>query len=235
MTETLYPLRTFASVSSEYQSLAFVFQQLLANVMTAAVVQVKSVTNDGGLSPVGYVSVQPMLNQLNGAQQPTPHGIIGNIPYFRIQGGTNAVIIDPNVGDIGILVFSYRDISSLVAANQQSPGSLNGAQPLNPATLAQYDWGSGLYIGGFLNGIPVQYVQFNSNGIAVVSPTEITLQAPTVKISASTAVDITGPVNANGAEISTQGEITDALGVVLGTHVHSGVSSGTSDTGKPVT
>ena len=75
----------------------------------------------------------------------------------------------------------------------------------------------------------------NSNGIAVVSPTEITLQAPTVKISASTAVDITGPVNANGAEISTQGEITDALGVVLGTHVHSGVSSGTSDTGKPVT
>lgn len=42
-----------------------------------------------------------------------------------------------------------------------------------------------------------------------------------------------GDFNINGAVISASGEITNAAGVVLGTHTHSGVETGSGNTGGP--
>jgi hypothetical protein len=222
--------QTPGSARTEYNMLAFVFKQLLSRVQTVTLVQVISCSNNGGISPVGTVTVQPMVNQISGGpQQPTPHGYLYEVPYLRMQGGANAVILDPQPGDIGMCAFCSRDIATVKASKA----------PANPASFAMFDWADGLYLGGFLNGVPTQYVAFTPSGITVVSPDKITLQAPTVEIDASTEFHVVSPDSEFSGNIHTPDTITGdtdviADGISGATHLHGGVQSGSSDTGPPV-
>nr|WP_250135685.1 hypothetical protein [Escherichia coli] len=49
---------------------------------------------------------------------PGEHEVIYNIPVWRLQGGGNAVIMPPHVGDIGFLAICDRDISAVKATRQ---------------------------------------------------------------------------------------------------------------------
>lgn len=90
----------------------FIISGIVNRIQTVTLVQVIAV-NATGIGPVGTVDVQPMVAQLDGSGKAYAHGVIHNIPYFRLQGGSNAVIIDPEVGDIGMCGFCSRDISSV--------------------------------------------------------------------------------------------------------------------------
>lgn len=159
----------------EYNNIAFAIQQLLAKMQTATLVKIVSCTNDGGLSPVGFVDVIPLVNQIDLNGTPTPFDVpIHNVPYLRVQGGSNAIIIDPAVGDIGICVFASRDISKVKSTKKQA----------NPGSYRQYNFADGMYMGGVLNGTPTQYIQFNTSGIVIHSPTAVKLEAPSVEIHA---------------------------------------------------
>jgi hypothetical protein len=211
------------TVGTQYNLLAFVFAQLMQNIQTVSLVQVLSCTNNGGLAPVGRVSVQPIVFQVSGSGTITPHGEIADLPYMRIQGGQDAFILDPKPGDIGVAMFCSRDISN-VKADPAGAVAAGGATPGSPAT---FDWADGLYLGGFLNGNPVQYIRFSSDGIEIVSPTKITLRAPTVEVDASTlfkvaaeTVDIEATADAKvagaTAELQATGTATvDGASVVL--------------------
>jgi len=201
-----YGNQTPTSATDDYNSLVFVIGQVLAQLQTVTLVRVMAVSNDGGVSPVGTVDVQPLVNQMTGNRQPVAHGTIFNVPYFRLQGGGSAVILDPKVGDIGMCAFASRDISAVKTAKG----------PANPGSFRQFDWADGLYFGGLLNGVPTQYVRFHAGGIDIKAPT-ITLDGD---------VHITGETTADG-------DVT-AEGISLHDHVHGGVQSGTSDTGPPV-
>lgn len=173
------------SLWGDFNNLAFMIRQALSKIQTAMLVQVVSCTNDGGVSPVGMVNVLILVNQQNSAGVGLTEGQLVNLPYVRIQGGLNAVILDPQPGDIGIAVFASRDISGVVATKKQA----------NPATFRTYDFSDGLYVGGVLNAVPTQYVQFNSEGIAVVSPNQVELQVPqatSLKMEIGGAVADTG-------------------------------------------
>jgi hypothetical protein len=199
-------LLTPTSNWGQYNQLAFIVQQLLGKAQTATVVKVLSCTNDGGLSPVGLVDLLPLVNQVDGNGSPTPHGQISNIPYFRIQGGTSAVIMDPQVGDLGIAIFASRDISQV---------KVNKTQSL-PGSSRQFDWQDGMYLGGLLNGVPQQYVQFNSSGITINSPSLITLIAPTIAlqgaVTMSEGLTVTDDVIANGISLDTHTHTSEAPG-----------------------
>jgi hypothetical protein len=195
---------------SEFNTLTFVVQMMLQKVQTVTLVKVISCSNSGGLSPVGTVTVQPLVNQMTGNRQAVAHGQIFNIPYLRIQGGANAVIIDPEPGDLGMAAFCSRDISAVKSAKGSA----------NPGSFRMFDWADGLYLGGFLNGTPQQYIQFSAGGITVVSPTKITLQAPTVEVDASALfkvstadaeIDSTGPVGIQGTTVAATGSASVTL------------------------
>jgi len=155
------------SASNDRNSQTFFVWSILSRVRTIMTVQVMGVTNDGGISPVGFVDIMPLVNQIDGSGNAVPHEIIYQCPYSRLQGGGNAIILDPQVGDIGIAGFADRDISSVTANKGQA----------NPGSRRMFDMADGIYIGGMLNGTPTQYVQFNSGGINIVSPGNIDLQA----------------------------------------------------------
>jgi len=234
----------------EYQQITFMVQQALAKMQTATLVRIESCTNSGGLSPVGFVDVTPLVNQLDGQGNPTPHVTIYNLPYFRLQGGANGVIIDPQKGDIGVAVFASRDISQVKATRKQG----------NPGSHRQYSFADGMYLGGMLNGTPTQYVQFSAAGIKIHSPTAVVLEAPdvqilaqTVEINASASATVTTPTfTVNGATVlngtvsqagggaatfsgsmTVDGDVT-AQGTSVHNHVHGGVQPGGGNTGAPV-
>jgi hypothetical protein len=175
------------SGGSPYNENLFLIRQVLAGISTAKLVQVVAVSNAGGVSPVGFVDVQPLVNQLDGNNNAVPHGIVHNLPYFRLQGGTDAVILDPKVGDIGAAIFSDRDISAVKSSKAQA----------NPGSKRQFDMADGLYIGGYLNGVPQQYIAFSSAGIDIVSPTRIRMSAPEILLQATNEIGLTA-----GAEIT---------------------------------
>lgn len=163
------------STWGEYNNLAFVIQQALSKLQTATLVRVDACSNAGGIEPVGSVDVTPLINQIDGAGNPTPHVTVYGLPYLRIQGGANAVVIDPQPGDIGIAVFASRDISKAKSAKGQA----------NPGSYRQYDFADGMYLGGVLNAEPTQYLRFTADGITISSPETITLLGATIKAGSS--------------------------------------------------
>lgn len=229
----------FDVANDTVEAFRYQFENCIRNMYAALPVQVVSV-QAAGLAPVGFVDLQPLTQQVTIDGNMVSLPAVFNAPYFRLQGGTNAIIIDPAVGDIGIAVFSSRDTSGVKRERGKAA----------TASLRMFSLSDGMYIGGILNAKPEQYIQFDGSGIAVYSPTAINLTAPTVTINAAqqTTVDtpllvITGQMTQTGAKGSgaqTSGGLTNtggtisSNGIVLESHVHGGVQSGGSNTGTPV-
>lgn len=241
------------SATNEFNALSFLITQIINGRNIATLVKVVAVNSEGGLAIAGTVDVIPMVNQLDGQGNAVPHGTVNDIPYYRMQGGANAVIMDPQVGDIGICVFADRDISS-VRANKAAS---------NPGSLRRSDMADGMYIGGMLNGVPSQYMMFTEDGIKLFSPTKINLDAPIIElmaeqvvIDASESVTATTPIFTINGDVAIVGNTDmtgtlDATGTitaptVVGTtdvtfggksgvgHKHGGVATGGGQTGVPV-
>lgn len=192
-----------AAGAGDYGALSFLVNQILAEVSTVTLVKVVAVTNNGGVTPVGFVDVQPLVNQVDGAGNATPHGTVYNLPYFRLQGGTNAIILDPQVGDIGMCGFASRDISSVKSSKGQA----------NPGSGRTFSMADGLYFGGLLNGVPVQYMAFSASGIDIVSPTRIQMTAPNIVANASTAFTVNSPQSNFSGMVIIQGLLSWLAGM----------------------
>jgi Phage protein Gp138 N-terminal domain len=202
----------FTDLGTYYNATAFMVDQIAAGKAFIGLVIVQSVA-PGGVGPVGTVSVQPMVNLVDGLGNQTPHGTIFGLPYFRLQGGASAVIMDPSVGDIGVAIFCDRDISAVKATGQVS----------GPGSRRQNDWADGLYIGGFLNGAPSTFIDLTGGNIAITTPGTLTISASNITLDASGNLAVKGDVTAG------QGG-GDQVG--LQTHKHTSGSAG-SPTSSP--
>ena len=196
------PLSTWGS---EFNSQYAIIRAILSDIHTSVPAKVLNVTNSGGVSAVGFVDLQPLVNQVTGDNIAVPQGIIYNVPYFRLQGGHNAIIIDPEVGDIGDAIFCERDISSVIINKARS----------NPGSGRIYNISDGLFICGFLGVAPTQYVQFNTEGITIHSPVQVHISAPDVKvdcttaeINASASVHVTSPTTTLDGNLVVNGVTT---------------------------
>lgn len=141
-----------------YNIIDLFIQQALGRIGTVKLVKVMGVQNAGELAAVGFVDVKVMINLVDGLlgnsqQQDTAF----QLPYFRLQGGTNAVIIDPVVGDIGFAVICDRDISS----------AKNNKDFSNPGSFRRFSLSDGIYVGGILNDTPQQYIRMSSDGVHI--------------------------------------------------------------------
>lgn len=192
--------------ASRFNAVRLAVLSVLSRIATSMLVEVMGVTNNGDDIAAGTVDIRPLVNQVDGDGNAIPHGTIYGCPYMRLQGGSNAVILDPQVGDIGLAVFTSRDISSVIANKAQS----------NPGSKRMFDWADGCYIGGYLNGVPTQFVQFDSEGITVKSPSKIKLQAPDIELDCQTmTVNATTAVNTTTPESSLMGNayVSEVLAV----------------------
>jgi len=124
------------------RELEYIIERMIGRAYTISLVKVVSV-QAGGVGPVGFLSATDLLQQVDGNNQGIPNQPMENIPYFRLQGGANAVIMDPKPGDIGLAAFCRRDITVTKQSKEEGP----------PPSLRAHDVSDGLYIGGLLNGV----------------------------------------------------------------------------------
>lgn len=193
---------------SEMSVIQFVVRQALGKARTAIPAKVTAVY-DGEVGAPPTVDVQLLVNAIDGVGQQTTHGTIFKIPVFRLQGGLNAIIIDPKVDDIGLLIVADRDISAFKA----NAGALS-----NPGSYRRNNLADAVYLGGIVNpSDPNQAVQFTAAGIKVFDK-----NGNVIEMKAG-GITLTGNVTINGA-LSVTGDVTAGAGgagsVGLLTHEH---------------
>lgn len=160
--------------TGEWNRQRFLIEQQILALNTSMPVEVMKV-NAGGVGPVGFVDIKILVSLITGDDKTIDHGVIPNVPYVRLQGGTNAVIIDPEVGDMGMACFCSRDITSVKNARMAAP----------PGSRRSYDFSDCIYTGGILNKAPTQYIQFTAGGIIIHSPNSVKGDAPVIQMSSS--------------------------------------------------
>ena len=181
-------------------------QQALGRIGTIKLVKVMGVKNNGEVSPVGMVDVKAMINLVDGllgnSQQ---HDTVFGLPYMRLQGGDNAVIIDPVVGDIGFALICDRDISA----------AKNNKDFSNPGSYRRFSIADGLYVGGVLNGTPTQYIRFNTDGVRIADKNGGLLEMLSDGLHYNKNLIVTGTVsgsdmiaNPGAAQVTLRGHIS---------------------------
>ena len=150
----------------------FIIQQLISNVHTMIPVEVVSVSvPTGTLAPIGRCSVRPLVQQVDGNNNVYGRGEIINVPYLRVQGGKNAVVLDPVVGDVGLCGFCERDISMVKRTGAEAA----------PNTRRQYSLNDAVYMFTMMSGTPEQFVHFKDSGIDIKSTGDININGLIIK------------------------------------------------------
>jgi hypothetical protein len=185
-----------ASNSNDAESSAFVFEQLLSRQFFIELVMVEEVR---GTAPDLVVDVLPLVTQTDPSGAMISNTTIFNVPVFRLQRGNSAIIMNPVAGDIGMIAVCDRDNS----------GARANRKPSVPGSLRTHSKSDALYLGGFLNGQPTQFVEFADNGINIKSP---------------------GTVNINGLQILPDGRLKLVDGSIVDGHKHSGITRGGAQT-----
>lgn len=199
----------------EVSVLRFAISRLIAKMETMIPVTVIAVHPGTGSPPVaGTVDVQPLLTMLDGGGNATQPGTVYGLPFFRLQGGPWAIIMDPAVNDFGFIVSASRDISNLTK-NQPSPAIAN------PGSYRCYSYSDGIYVGGTMNPVPAATCWFKSDGTFQIA----TKDGVVIKSDGSGNLNMTcTTLTVNGA-IKATGEVTAKSGgasfVTLSQHKHS--------------
>ncbi len=237
-----------SSNQGEFNALTFLMTQLLARLNISTLVKVVAVDDPGGVAMCGTVDVLPLVNQLDGSMKTVAHATIYGLPYFRLQGGSNAIIITPQVGDIGMAAFADRDISSVKATQAQA----------NPGSLRRFDMADGMYFGGMLNAAPVRYVKIDDDGVTIegvanvtihgdnttINATATTINTETAEVNASDSITVNSPTTTFNGDVEIDGNMHstgtvtgDADVIANGTsghgHTHGGVMPGGANTAPP--
>lgn len=185
--------------TNDPESLALIFKKLLSGASFIDLVVVNAIR---GAAPNLVVDVTPLVTQVDPTGAMIPNSVIYNVPVWRLQRGNSAVIMDPVVGDIGIIASCDRD-NSIVRANRKQ--SVPGSKRTHSKTDA-------IYFGGVLNNQPTQYVQFADNAINIVSPGNVNVNCNTANITAPGGVNVTTPLMHVTGNITAGGNITDNSG-----------------------
>lgn len=195
----------------------------------------------GDVGPIGLLDAIPSVNMIDGLGTATQHHAIHNLAYARPQAGYNAIIMDPQPGDIGLAVVCDRDISSVK----------NTAAQANPGSRRRFDLADGVYLFTVVSKkTPTQYVRFvqdgdgNPNGIEVVDALGNSIKTSPDGINwldkfSNTIVSDTNGVTINGIKfdrsqkITNISEATSQSGVTLTQHHHTQGEDSHGDTEQP--
>lgn len=212
--------RRLNSGASEYNAISFLVEQAIKGMVNTAIpVRVDSCTKPGVGGAAGYVSATPLVKQRGADGKSLDPVSLPQLPFFRLQAGTAAVVLDPQPGDVGFAVFAQQDISNL------KEGS---SDPVQAGSFRCFDQSDGVYLGGILGaGAPETYVHLDpEKGEATIkAPTKITIEAPTIELKGALqmgntagsgtgdTITLTGNIQATGSasfqgDISTPGTVT---------------------------
>lgn len=167
----------------------------------------------GTAGAIGFIDVHPLVNQVDGNGNATPHGTIYRVSYHRYQSGSGAFISDPVVGDIGDFIIDDRDPS--IVNNTSAQG--------NPGSGLKSSLSNGTYHGQTRAGAPNQHFAWLAQGFNITDA------------FGNTLVGTAAGVTINGALITLAGDVVSKPNKIsLDQHQQSGVTAGSDNSLAPV-
>jgi hypothetical protein len=157
----------------------------------------------GGTDIVGTVDVSVATTLMTGARQAIEHTTIYNVPYLRIRGGKNALIIDPEAGDSGFCGFCSRDISEFVKNRKTS----------SPVSRRRHSFSDAVYIGGFSSVAPENYIMLKGGNVTIKTKS-LTIDADSISIIGAT--EFTGSLKNNGKNVGSSHTHENSGGTGMG-------------------
>lgn len=211
--------------NSEFNRTSFQTRMMQSRVRTTIPVRVVKVYKQDGktkavrgeVAGAGFIDVQPVISQMDGAGQRVDHTTVYHVPFARIYGGDFALIADPVVGDIGHIHVADRDTSTFEDTIRQGDTRL-----VLPSSQRRHDMADSHYVGGVLNNPPKQYITVSDSGITIADKNgnKIVMDANGVTITpAKSTIKIVGDLHVTQAVIAGYGG-NDQVG--LQTHRHAG-------------
>lgn len=179
--------------TSEAESFSYIFKILLSGAFFMELVQVEAIR---GTAPNLVVDVLPLVTRTDHSGAMIDNSPVYNVPVFRLQRGNSAVIMDPVPGDIGMIAVCDRD-NSIARANRKQ--SIPGSKRTHSKSDA-------LYLGGFLNGEPTQFIEFADGAINITTPNPVNINCSSANITAPDGVNMTTPL------LKVSGDIQDNYG-----------------------
>ena len=188
------------SGSTQFNAMEFLIRNVILGLVNTAIPVIVTAVDAGGSdAPAGYVTVKPLVCQVDGFGETLDPAELFRVPYARVQGGIAALVIDPVVGDVGLAVFAKSDCSGI--AQMQS-------KPVQPGSFRKYSMSDGFYFGGFLSRAPSVYVEVKQDqSIVITAASGVTVNAPTVTVPSGDVI---------------------ASGISLVHHIHTGDSGGST-------
>lgn len=164
-------------------------------------IRLATVTDVRGEAPNLVVDVLPLVAEVRSSDRTIIQGSqIYNIPVWRLQRGGSAIIMNPVVGDIGLIAVSDVDISVARSARKESV----------PGSLRSHSQSDAIYFGGVLNGQPTQFIEFTDGAINITSPNPVNITCSKANIIAPEGVDMTTSLlHVIGGGIKADKDITD--------------------------
>lgn len=178
---------------------------MLSRINTGELVEVTAVEATG-VDPVGFVSVKFLTLRTNADNDNIEMGEVHNVPYFRITGGKNGIICDPQVGDIGYCGFCSRDISIVKRTRKQAATNVNRVSDVSDA----------FFFGGWSNYTLNQYVQFLENGINIKSTGDVNINGLTItaegKLILTNGVVVDSHIHSQGNDSAGNSQVDTGIG-----------------------
>lgn len=185
--------------TSDPESQKYIFQKLLSGAFFIELVQVVAIR---GSAPNLVVDVMPLVTRTNPDGAMIDNSPVYNVPVFRLQRGASAIIMNPVIGDIGMIAVCDRDNSIARANRKQSV----------PGSKRTHSKSDALYLGGFLNSQPSQFIEFADGAINITSPNPVNITCSSATVTAPDGVTITTPTMHVTGDITAGGDITDNSG-----------------------
>ena len=205
--------RKLNSGASEFNALSFLVEQAIKGMVNTAIpVRVDSCTKPGVGGAAGYVSATPLVQQRGADGKGLQPVSLPQLPFYRVQAGTAAVVLDPQPGDIGLAVFSQQDASNVKEGT---------SEPVQAGSFRCFDMSDGFFVSCHYGQTPTTYIHLDpeTGEVTVKAPTKITLDAPTIELKGSLqmgnaagsgtgdTMKITGNLDVTGS-VKTDGNVT---------------------------
>jgi hypothetical protein len=185
--------------------------------------------------------VQPLIVQITTGNDQVPRAQVASVPVAQWGAGGFVLYFPVTTGDKGWLIANDRDISIFKQTYQQSAPNTNRLHSFEDGWFIPDTLLSGVSVADTAKCCIQSFdgttsITLGGGVITLTSPTEIVLDSPLVSIAGQI---VAGTDSADTRTATFNGNIVTTGDVIAGTislkeHVHTGVETGSGDSGGPV-
>jgi hypothetical protein len=144
----------------ELNNQLFIAQQQIARLRTVQLVKVLAVYPGDNSKKPTTIDAQVMVDQVDSQGNRTAHDTIYGMTAGRWHNGKNALLVDPVVGDVGIIHTADRDTSTVIA---------NGGAQSAPGSGRRHDFSDATYVATLFTPPPTNYTDLRAGNHTTVT------------------------------------------------------------------